>query len=212
MQCYKLRGVALELTGINDFQNSINENEWDEDWGVIWHCHLTLLSILYLVTSLFITIILFNKPWIFTWIKFFRSIALAQGWWMSMNINYVKSVNFASYNVRCTVIFFIFLKIASCLSKRWKRDLKLGLILLAASHFCSLNKAETLSYRIFDRKRSLKSSIGCPNKSWIFKINYKEVSKHSKQLIEFSRFKKLTNFFGVKIMFKTLSKTCLDTL
>ena len=105
MQCYKLRGVALELTGINDFQNSINENEWDEDWGVIWHCHLTLLSILYLVTSLFITI-LFNKPWIFTWIKFFRSIALAQGWWMSMNINYVKSVNFASYNVRCTVIFF----------------------------------------------------------------------------------------------------------
>ena len=46
MQCYKLRGVALELTGINDFQNSINENEWDEDWGVIWHCHLTLLSIL----------------------------------------------------------------------------------------------------------------------------------------------------------------------
>ena len=155
MQCYKLRGVALELTGINDFQNSINENEWDEDRGVIWHCHLTLLSILlYLVTSLFITIILFNKPWIFTWIKFFRSIALAQGWWMSMNINYVKSVNFASYNVRCTVIFFIFLKIASCLSKRWKRDLKLGLILLAASHFCSLNKAETLSYRIFDRKRS----------------------------------------------------------
>ena len=30
MQCYKLRGVAMELTGINDFQNSINENEWDE--------------------------------------------------------------------------------------------------------------------------------------------------------------------------------------
>ena len=48
MQCYKLRGVALELTGINDFQNSINENEWDEDWGVIWHCHLTLLSILFI--------------------------------------------------------------------------------------------------------------------------------------------------------------------
>ena len=30
MQCYKLRGVSMELTGINDFQNSINENEWDE--------------------------------------------------------------------------------------------------------------------------------------------------------------------------------------
>ena len=76
-------------------------------WGL--RCHLTLsfdtsFNSLYLVTSLFITI-LFNKPWIFTWIKFFRSIALAQGWWMSMNINYVKSVNFASYNVRCTVIF-----------------------------------------------------------------------------------------------------------
>ena len=39
MQCYKLRGVALELTGINDFQNSINENEWDEVSSdtVIWH-------------------------------------------------------------------------------------------------------------------------------------------------------------------------------